>query len=175
VQTENSNNDRSLGFQYLFNTCVTMFYRMPVLENAISELSEAGYHVVHADASRWLRVRDMHDDLVRMLHFPGYYGYNLDAFNDCMHDVICRDYGFTPDATGLVLVFTDYQAFAAQFKREAHVLLDIIAGQSRHALIRGEHVFCLIQADDPRFTLPVVGAVPLMWNRAEWLNASRGQ
>lgn len=79
-----------------------------------------------------------------------------------------------PDATGLVLVFTDYQAFAVEFKREAHVLLDIIAGQSRHALIRGEQVFCLVHAEDPRFTLPAVGAVPLRWNQAEWLNASRG-
>ena len=48
------------------------------------------------------------------LSFPGYFGRNLAALNDCMSDVASGDYGWDGDAdTGLVIVLRAFDAFAA--------------------------------------------------------------
>jgi hypothetical protein len=85
-----------------------------------------------------------------------------------------RDYGFPHDATGLVLVLTGYDRFAHEFPGIAYDLVDVFAVRSCDALRTGEQLICLIQSTGPRFSLPPVGATPVIWNRAEWLNASRG-
>jgi len=157
-----STNDprRAIGRRLLGNTSVTMFYRMAILEQTLTALREAGYHLAQADASRWLSVKDMHWDLSRVLHFPEYYGENFDAFNDCLRDVACREYGFPEDATGIVLVLTGYDEFAREFPEHAHDLVDVFAIRSRNAMLSGEQLICLIQSDDPSFSLPPVGATP---------------
>ncbi|MGW3542640.1 barstar family protein [Nocardia niigatensis] len=99
---------------------------------------------------------------------------NLNAFNDCMHDVLDREYGFPAEATGLVMVLTQFDEFAREFPDTAHALLDIFAAQSRSAMLAGEQLIALVQSNDPRFALPPVGATPVIWNDAEWLNSHRG-
>jgi hypothetical protein len=116
----------------------------------------------------------MHGDLGRVLRFPDYYGENLNAFNDCMRNVAARQYGFPENATGLVLVLTGFDEFAREFPDQAHGLLDVFAVRSRGAMLAGEQLICFVQSDDPRFSLAPVGATPLLWNEAEWLNARRG-
>jgi len=165
---------RGVGRRLLGDTSVTLYHRMAVLEQALAALREAGYHIAQADASRWSSVEDMHGDISRVLEFPAYYGENLDAFNDCLRDVACREYGFPQDATGLVLVLTGFDEFAEEFPDQAHGLLDVFASQSRNAMLGGEQLICLVQSDDPHFALPPVGATPVRWNMAEWLDASRG-
>jgi hypothetical protein len=165
---------RAAGRRLLGWGPVILYYRVEVLDQATAELCDAGYHVVQADASRWLTVRDMHDDLSRILRFPGCYCENLKALDDCLADVIGHEYGFPSGAAGLVLALTGFDEFARELPDTARDLLDVIAGRSRGALLAGEHFLCLIQSGDPRLTLPEVGAVPVRWNQAEWLNASRG-
>src|SRR5689334_9753583 len=80
---------------------------------------------------------DLHRDVAAALHFPDYYGNNLDALNDCMRDVVDQEYGWSPDATGLVLVFTGYDAYATRRPGSAHSVLDILADRSRDALLFG--------------------------------------
>ena len=53
-------------------------------------------------------------------------------------------------------------------------MLDILAGQARTAILIGNRVICLVQSNDPQLTFDPVGAMPVMWNDAEWLNANRG-
>jgi hypothetical protein len=165
---------RSAGRRLLGGGPVTLYYRIEVLDRATAELRDAGYHIVQADASRWLTVRDMHGDLSRILRFPGYYGENLNALDDCLADVIGHEYGFPAGAAGLVLTLTGFDEFAREFPDIAHGLLDVIAGRSRSALLAGEHFLCLVQSGDPQLMLPPVDAIRVRWNQAEWLNASRG-
>jgi hypothetical protein len=60
--------------------------------------------VVQFDTSSWASDADMYDDVASGLDFPDYFGRNLDALNDRMRDVASGDYGWRPDATGLVIV-----------------------------------------------------------------------
>lgn len=109
------------------------------------------------------------------LNFPDYFGRNLDALNDCMRDVASGDYGWDADAnTGLVIVLRAFEAFTAVDPRTAQNMLDIFADQARCAILIGHRIICLVQSNDPRLAFEPVGAMPVMWNDAEWLSSNRG-
>jgi hypothetical protein len=53
---------------------------------------------------------------------PDYYGGNLDALNDCLRDLVGYAYGTTREATGLLLAFAGYDAFARKRPRTAQIV-----------------------------------------------------
>jgi Barstar (barnase inhibitor) len=164
---------RRLDFRLMLHSFVTLFWRIEVLEQAVNWLGAHGYTSVQLNAGQWASDADMHRDIATALSFPDYYGRNLAALNDCMGDVIDYQYGTTKDATGLVLAFTSYDTFAGASPRSAHALLDIIARQARCAALTGHRVLCLVQSNDPMITFEPVGAMGVLWNPAEWLDARR--
>jgi hypothetical protein len=125
------------------------------------------------DASPWTTEQDLHREIAAALNFPSYYGHNLNALNDCLRDVGSMEYGTSPAATGLALVILGYDKFSAAKPDIAQAMLDIFAGQARHAALIGHRMLCLLQSDDPRIAFAPVGAMPVMWNDAEWLDSSR--
>lgn len=156
------------------NTFVTLFWRRRLLSQAVLRLEELGFRVVRLAAGEWVTEQDMHRAFAAALHFPGYYGHNLDALNDCLGDVACYG-GFDDSAegTGLVLSLTDYDRFVAACPRSAQIVLDIIADQARHAAVLQRRFFSLVHSNDPDIEFEPVGAMPVMWNRDEWLDANR--
>lgn len=165
--------DRAFGL--MINTPVTLFWRRQVLDEITTWLSANGYQLVRIDASQWSTERDLHRDIAAALRFPDYYGHNLDALNDSMRDVVSQDYGWAPDTTGLALVFTGYDSFAACCPRAAQSMLDIVADHSRRAALWGRRLMCLVQSNDPQIRFEPVGAAPVVWNDAEWLDTTRRQ
>lgn len=163
-----------VDFRLVHNTFVTMFWQMAVLDQAVEWLVQNDYDVVTFDAGGWGSSSDMFDDVAEGLDFPGYFGRNLDALNDCMRDVASCDYGWRPDATGLVIVLKSFDRFASTDRRTAQIMLDIFADQARCAILVGNRIICLVQSDDPRLSFEPVGAMPVMWNDAEWLDSKRG-
>ncbi|WP_240138049.1 barstar family protein [Streptomyces sp. MUM 178J] len=117
----------------------------------------------------------MHRAMAAALDFPDYCGRNLDALNDCLGDVACYGgYDDAPEGAGLVLVFTDYDRFATTCPRAAQVVLDIIADQARQAAVLHRRLICLVQSNDPQIRFEPVGAMPVLWNNDEALDARRG-
>lgn len=163
-----------VDFRLVHNTFVTMFWRSSLLDETVGWLRSHAYDVVEFDAGSWASEADMYDDLAMRLEFPKYFGRNLDALNDCMSDVASGDYGWRPDATGLVIVLRTFDAFAAVDRRTAQVMLDIFADQARRAILIGNRIISLVQSNDPQLTFDPVGATPVTWNDAEWLNIQRG-
>ncbi|WP_433289369.1 barstar family protein [Micromonospora sp. CA-244673] len=157
----------------MINTSVTLFWRTSILDRTKEWLRGHGYQVTHLDASGWATEEAMHRDMAAALCFPDYYGRNLDALNDCMRDVVSYEYGWLPEAAGLALVFTSYDTFATHCPRSAQILLDIMADHSRTASLFGQRLMCLVQSNDPQIRFQPVGAVPVSWNDAEWLDANR--
>jgi hypothetical protein len=160
-----------LDYRLVRNTFVTMFYDPSVLARATNWLAEHGYQLVAINAHAWANSNDMHRDISQALNFPDYYGNNLDALNDCLSDVV--SHSVNPQATGLVLVLTRYEVFAAREPATAHAVLDIVATQARNAALVGHRVICLVQSDDPQLSFLPVGATPIMWNDTEWLDSKR--
>lgn len=148
------------AFRLAMNSAVSIFWR--ALDETTTWLADHGYQVVRLDASGWAAQADFHRDIKAVLDFPDYYGNNLDAFNDCLRDVAMYAYGADRAATGTVLVFTGYDAFAGREPRAAQVILDIIARNARDAMLFGHRMLCLVQSDDPGLAFEPVGATPVM-------------
>ncbi|HEU5429059.1 MAG TPA: barstar family protein [Actinocrinis sp.] len=162
-----------VALRLMYNSFVRLFWRIELFEQAVASLIEHRYDVVRLDASAWTQESDLHRDIAAALDFPDYYGHNLDALNDCLRDVVAGEYGTDSSAAGFVLAFTGYDKFAARCPREAQIVLDIVADQARRALLTGHRVCCLVQSDDPAIRFEPVGAMPVMWNDAEWLDSNR--
>lgn len=156
------------AFLLATNGPVTLFRSREVLAETTAWLAEHGYQLVGLAAGGWTTLAGFHEDIKAGLDFPDYYGHNLDAFNDCMRDVATYDYGASPDATGTVLVFTGYDAFAGREPRAAQVILDIIAGTARSAMLVGHRLLCLVQSDDPRLGFEPLGATRAEWSPTRW-------
>jgi hypothetical protein len=161
-----------VDFRLVHNTFVTMFWRSSLLDQTIEWLRSHAYEVVEFDAASWASAAEMLDDVAAGLEFPDYFGRNLDALNDCMRDVASGDYGWHADATGLVIVLRAFDAFtSADHSRQ--ILLDIFADQARCAILIGNRIICLVQSNDPHLSFDPVGAMPVTWDDAEWLNSKR--
>ena len=165
---------QALDHRLVHNTFVTMFWSRPLLDETVRWLAAHDYDVVTLDAGSWNSARDMFGDVAAALEFPDYFGRNLDALNDCMRDVVTGDYGWRGEATGLVLVLTGFERFAALDRRTAQSMLDIFADRARSGALIGTRLICLVQSNDPRLSFEPVGAMPVMWNEAEWLDTKRG-
>jgi RNAse (barnase) inhibitor barstar len=163
-----------VDFRLVHNTFVTMFWRSSLLDETIDWLRSHAYDVVEFDTGSWVSDADMYDAVALGLNFPDYFGRNLDALNDCMRGVASGDYGWNSDATGLVIVLRSFDTFAAVDRRTAQIMLDIFADQARCAILMGNRIICLVQSNDPQLAFDPVGAMPVMWNDAEWLNSKRG-
>jgi hypothetical protein len=164
--------DQDRAYCMLNFSPVTLFWRSQVLDETTAWLSAHSYQVTGFDSSGWSTEHDLHRDIAAAL-FPGPYGDNLDALSDLMRSVADQEYGWSPDDTGLALVFTGYDAFAARCPRVAQIVLEIMAETSRHAALFGRRIMCLVQSNDPHIRFEPVGATPVDWNDAEWLNSAR--
>lgn len=162
------------AFDLVKNGDVTLYWRTEILDELVAGLVRGGYQIVRLDAGGWAKQADFHRDIKAALDFPDYYGHNLDAFNDCMRDVASWEYGASRDATGTVLVFTGYDAFAGKEPRAAQVILDLISLNARRAMLYGHRLLCLVQSNDPNIIFEPVGATPVLWNPAEWADHRRG-
>jgi hypothetical protein len=159
--------DEDRAYQLLRFSPVTLFWRPQVLDETTEWLNDRGYQVIRLDASGWSTENDLYRDIAAALGFPGCR--SLSDLDDYMEDVV------SPNSTGLVLVFTGYDAFAARCPRAAQIVLHIMADHSRLAALLGERLMCLVQSNDPQIRFEPVGASPPAWNRAEWLDSRRRQ
>lgn len=175
MATWDADANHPLDFRLVHNTFVTMFWREALLDETADWLRQHAYRVVELAAGTWSSNADMYEDIAVALNFPDYFGRNLDALNDCMRDVASGDYGWDADThTGLVIVLRSFDTFTAVDRRTAQHMLDIFADQARSAILVGHRIICLVQSNDPQLSFDPVGAMPVMWNDAEWLNSKRG-
>ena len=72
-----------LGVEFL-KAAVNLYFKPAVLGRDIAALRDAGYRILTADASAWVDMADMHQDLAKVFGFPSHYGRNWDALNDCL-------------------------------------------------------------------------------------------
>jgi hypothetical protein len=74
-------------WELLQNGFVTLFCRAHVFTEAKTALAALGYLVVELNAGEWRTREDALVAIGTALHFPDYYGRNLDALVDCLRDV----------------------------------------------------------------------------------------
>lgn len=163
-KNDNQRGDR-LDWNILQNGWISLYWREELIVKDILWFRKENFKVVEMDCATWATKEVIHEDLKQHLNFPDYYGKNLDAFNDCLYSIDMDD------TAGFVIVFRSFQHVEKSYGFQ---LLDILAGNSRGHMLFGKKLITLVQVDDPRFETEPVGAVPVLWNQAEWLNSSRG-
>src|SRR5579883_2188948 len=97
-----------LDYSILQNGAISLYHQTRILAEDVKWLSEHDYQIFTFDCTRWETMEVFHDDVSRILNFPGYYGQNLNAFNDCMGDLEI------PENGGVALQFLRYDFFVAK-------------------------------------------------------------
>jgi RNAse (barnase) inhibitor barstar len=157
-----------LDWALLQKGAVSLYHSSAILAEDVAWLAAHGYVVHDFDCAAWKSEDDFHDAVSTSLNFPGWYGRNSDAFNDCLSDIEI------PEEGGCVLVFRRYDLFAAREPQFAQWVLEDIQDNSRMLSLWGRRLMALLQSDDPRLEFQPVGACGVDWNRREWLNSARG-
>jgi hypothetical protein len=152
-----------LDWQLLQNSSVHRYRSDAEMERTATGLGRLGYAMHRLDAGSWRHEDEMHSALAAELHFPSYYGRNLDALNDVLSDVAEYRYGSDPETTGTVLVLSGYEPFAQRAPRLAHTLLNIFAVNARLGLLVGHPMLCLVGAATD---FPDVGATHVILSLA---------
>jgi RNAse (barnase) inhibitor barstar len=157
-----------LDWQLLQNGAINLYYRPAILDEHIAWLVSHAYLVHEFDCSIWTSQSDFHEAISAKLNFPGWYGQNIDAFNDCLCDIEI------PDNGGTALVFRRFDCFLSKEPEFAEWVLDVIQDNSRLHSLFGQRLFAMLQSDDPSLKLKPVGECHARWNRREWFNSDRG-
>jgi RNAse (barnase) inhibitor barstar len=152
-----------LDWLILQNGAISLYWKKEVLENDLQWLQKEKYSIIYFDCNTWVDQKEMHKQLKEKLNFPDYYGENLDALNDCLSDIEIIN-------TGQVIVFQHMDRIDV---KTMYTLLDVFAINARLQLLFGKRLIVLCQVDNPTFQIDAVGATPVMWNGAEWLNSNR--
>lgn len=157
-----------LDWRLLRDGHLVLYHREAVLDEDLAWLADAGYVVHRLACGNWRSAGDFHAEVARTLGFPGHYGHNLDAFNDCVGDLrVPREEG------GMVLACTGFDAFLRREREVAMAMLDILAVRGRDFLLTGQRLLVLLQSDDPTLAIDPVGAQHAGWNPREWRDADR--
>jgi RNAse (barnase) inhibitor barstar len=157
-----------LDWRLLQNGSISLYHRLLILRDDMAWLVDHGYSVYEFDCNAWKSRDDFHDAMSATLNFPGYYGRNIAAFNDCLSDLEI------PDEGGSVLVFLHFDRFLACQPEFAECVLDHIDYNSRRLSFWGRRLLTLLQSGDSQFRIERIGAYAPNWNPREWLDSARG-
>jgi Barstar (barnase inhibitor) len=163
------------AYWLMHNGPVNLFQSEDVLNDCIKDLEELKYSV-HVVETIDLSVPKLIRALASTLDFPDFFTGNgsLDAFNDCMKDVIHGEYGWNSiDDAGLVIVLRHFDNFTNSNPQKAQMLIDILADCSRSAMLWGNRVIILLQVEDAEYRLEPLGATNARWNSKEIAYSSR--
>ncbi len=144
---------------------ICMYHNNGILDDDFNWFSSNNFEVFEMNCHSWTK-KNLHKKMKEALYFPDYYGENLNAFYDCLGDMLNTKY------RGLVLIFRNYDNLVEQHRPTSEGILDSIARTSREWLIEGHKLICLIQSNDPDLHFPELGGLRPNWNGAEWFDAN---
>jgi len=175
--TRDTSEWQRLDWRLLQNGGVALYFKQQVLLEGIGWLKENGYSIYEFFCDQWTSNDIMHADLQDKMHFPDYYGKNLDALNDCLSDIEPPEHG------GVAVVLHGFDSFAraagairypSASRTVAEFVLDIMASTSRYQMLTGSRFLCMVQSDDPQIRFERLGCIDAEWNPREFLNKNRG-
>jgi RNAse (barnase) inhibitor barstar len=155
-------------FHLLRQGSLNFYYKDSILRPDLDWLRDNGYRIVIFDCSAWKTMNHFHTTISLTLDFPDYYGKNLDAFNDCIGDVVIKE-------IGIVLVFKNFELMLERLGKYFTLnLLDILEQHSRSRLLFGERMITILRTNKPGLNLYNFGKSSVLWNSKESLYTARG-
>ncbi len=155
-----------LDFELLQFGPVILYHQKALLDRDIAAIDPFGYELRRLDLEQ-ADIGTFHDLIASSLDFPGYYGRNLDALNDCLREL---PYTFGSD---VLLVLDAFDAFFRRHRDFAHGVLDMLCLNAQRNQLVGHTMLVLAQSADPAIELPEIGSMGIYWNPSEFLNKNR--
>jgi RNAse (barnase) inhibitor barstar len=88
---------------------------------------KAGLALFRIDAGHVRDKKSFVDQIAKSLQFPGYFGRNWDALNDCLTDL-----GWLPTKTGCVIVLENMEHFGASRQQEFSKATEVLRAVSEY-------------------------------------------
>ena len=161
--TDTSETWERLDWQILQNSSVALYHDTSIFTQDMQWFQTQSYQVYHFNCTTWTTLEAFHTHVQTEFEFPGYYGGNMDALNDCLSEIR------VPNESGTVLSLSHFDCFTHQFPRVAYEFLDIIGCTSRMFLLFGQRFLALVHTDDPDVHFDAIGACPVIQNPREHL------
>ncbi len=152
--------------EILKNGPICKYFKTAVLDEDLIWFQNNKFEIIDINLSNWTK-KNFHKKLKDSLNFPNYYGENLDAFNDCLSDMLDNRFN------GLILVFRNFDNFYIEDNSNSEAILDIISKESRNWLLFGKKLIVLLQSNDSNIDFSELGGVSPHWNTSERLNSDR--
>lgn len=157
-----------LDFVTLRDGGVALYHSDAVLSDDLKSFRQLGYTVVEFDGADWRSPNALFGSFAVALRFPSYFGYNFDAFNECLSED-----SQVPEQ-GLVIVIRRVDWTVRNLGHDlVQVVVDLLSLASHEQLLYGRRLMCLLQSTNPRIEFGVVGGRPVGWNSREFLYSSR--
>jgi RNAse (barnase) inhibitor barstar len=157
--------DENLDLAIVAKGGISLYHNLTLINSDIQLLASKGFKIIEFDDRVVTTKTELHWDLQEKLGFPGYYGKNFDALNDCL-----RDYEVT--SPGHVLVFKKLDHLDHQ---SIYHLLDVFALHCRRNCAIGRKLLLLVQVDNRNFSIkePIGSLNFWLWNDQEWSVSNR--
>ncbi|WP_444996277.1 barstar family protein [Aliikangiella sp. IMCC44359] len=121
-----------------------------------------GYKVYSFNAEQWYTIDDVFSDIHEIFSFPGYFGRNWGAVDDCITDIDTGE-------NGKVLVsIENFDIWYGEDANNAHIFLEVLATRTYRSLVHGRKFVNIIHSNNPKLNVRDVGAHSVYWNWAEW-------
>jgi RNAse (barnase) inhibitor barstar len=158
-----------LDFVTLRDGGVVLYRSDAILAEDLAWFRAEGYQVREFDGTKWKSKEDLLAQFDDALRFPPYFGFNLDAFNECLSED-----SVVPEG-GLVIVIRGIDSTVKTLGRTfAQNVLNLLSLASHEQLLYDQRLMFLLQSGNPRLEFETVGARPVCWNHREWTYADRG-
>lgn len=156
---------------FVQNSSITLFKKREFMADAISILRSIEYKILEVSCCHG--AESFFEQVSNIIGWEELFGYspwngNLDAFNDGI-----GEFPFGPSKRA-VLVINDFHILAADDRRYATELLDVMECNARDLLLESKILVTFVQTEDASYETGRIGARAAHWNSREWLLANRG-
>jgi RNAse (barnase) inhibitor barstar len=161
---DNNDSWQRLDFRIIQRGWISLYSNESILSTDINWFKKENYKIIEFECENWLEEILMFNEINRKLKFPEYFGYNYDALNDCLSDIIIEN-------SGLVIVFRNIDS--GLNIDTIHNILDTFVTNARLHFLFGKRMIILVQVSNSRINIKPVGSYPICWNDKEWLISDR--
>lgn len=133
--------------------------RLPALAD---QLAVFGYKVIHLAAGSWSDDADLFRSIAAQLDFPGYFGHNYPALDECLSDFAHGDFGWASATDrGVAVTVHDFEQFSQVANYAADRLLNYALDSARYGALFGHRLLWLVEATKSFRPQPVGARTPL--------------
>ena len=124
--------DSEAAGMYLLDTAITAM-------EFESEARKCGFAFFYLEGGSILSKEQFLEQIARAMDFPGYFGGNWDALEDCLTDLSWRE------APGYVILYDHFDVFAEQFPDQFETALEILDASIEFWRAKGKPLFVMLR------------------------------